>query len=279
MTTAVREAPHHRNLTCYTDYSCRQPECVERYINWDRDRIARHADGTWDNLVDAAPVRVHLLRLEAAGVLPNRIAKATGIPLQSIRDFTSPRTRNRRYRTSPDTAAKILAVTAEDATPLYVDPTGTHRRIQALLAAGWPLIYIDRRLGYKRERMRKILAEKMVLGSTEQLIAATYDELCDLKPERNGVPKKYARQARRRAADNGWPTPAYWRQYLDAIDDPHFTPEYGKLRAEILAEEAHWLMTVGGLDRDQAAARLGIARFTIDRALREHPQDDMGVAA
>lgn len=278
MTTAVREAPHHRNLTCYTDYSCRRPDCVQRYIDWDRDRIARQADGTWDNLVDATPVRDHLLTLEAAGVLPNRIAKATGIPLQTIRDFTSPRTRGRRYRTSPERAAKILAVTADDTTPLYVDPTGTHRRIQALVAAGWPMISIDRRLGYKRERMRKILAEKVVLGTTEQLIAATYDELAARKPERHGVPKHQARQARERGKANRWPNPKYWAERMDVIDDPHFTPEYGLTRGALLAADARELFTYG-VTVEQAAARLGVTRNHLQQELLRNPQTETELAA
>ncbi|MFD9568068.1 hypothetical protein [Streptomyces sp. NPDC059994] len=277
MTTAVREAPHHRNLTCYTDYRCRRSGCVRRYLDWDRDRIARHADGSWDNLVDAAPVRQHLLALEAAGVLPNRIAKATGIPLQTIRDFTSPRTRGRRYRTSPERAAKILAITADDTTPLYVDPTGTHRRIQALVAAGWPLIYIDRRLGYKRERMRKILAEKTVLGTTEELIATTYEQLSRRKPECNGVSKQYARQARKRAAANRWPTPKYWDQYPDGIDDPHFEPMYGRTRGELLAADGRELLA-HGVHVDQAAKRLGVTRQHLQQALVRHPQPETELA-
>jgi hypothetical protein len=278
VTTAIREAPHHRNLTCYTDFSCRRPECVQRYNDWDRDRIARQANGTWDNLVDATPVREHLLALEAAGVLPNRIAKATGIPLQSIRDFTSPRTRGRRYRTSPETAAKILAVTAVDVTPLYVNPTGTHRRIQALVAAGWPMISIDRRLGYKRERMRKILAETIILGSTEQLIAATYEDLSRRKPERNGVPKHAARQARERAKANRWPPPKYWADRMDAIDDPHFAPEYGMTRGEILAADARELFRYG-VTVTQAAERLGVTRNHLQQELLRHPQTETELAA
>ncbi|MFB7707966.1 hypothetical protein [Streptomyces sp. NPDC056105] len=279
MTTAVREAPHHRNLTCYTDYSCRRPECVERYTNWDRDRIARHAEGTWNNLVDAEPVRQHLLALEAADVLPNRIAKAAGIPLQTVRDFTSPRTRGRRYRTSPATAEKILAVTAADATPLYVDPTGTHRRLQALVAAGWPLIHIDRRLGYKRERMRKILAEKVVLGSTEKLVAATYEELRSLKPERHGVPKLYVQQAKQRAAARRWAPPSYWDQYPDGIDDPDFEPMYGVTRRQIVAQDANELMRYCGLDRYGAAERLGVHKSYLDHAFREFPEYALETAA
>jgi hypothetical protein len=273
VTTAVREAPHHRNLTCYTDYSCRRPECVQRYIDWDRDRIAKQAAGTWDNLIDATPVREHILTLQAAGVLPNRIAKASGIPLQSIRDLAGVPWRGRRYRTSPETAAKILSVTAGNTAPLYVDPTGTHRRIQALLAAGWPLISIDRRLGFKRERMRKILAETMILGSTEQLIVTTYEQLAARKPERNGVPKQYARQARQRAAANRWPNPKYWADRMDAIDDPHFTPEYGRTRGEILACDARELFTYG-VTVERAAARLGVSRNHLQQELLRHPEPD-----
>lgn len=279
MTTAVRQAPHHRNLTCYTDYGCRRAECVARYTDWDRERIARHADGTWNNLIDAAPVRQHLLALEAAGVLPNRIAKATGIPLQTIRDFTSPRTRGRRYRTSPATAEKILAITEADATPLYVDPTGTHRRLQALVAIGWPLIHIDRRLGYKRERMRKILAEKLVLGSTEVLIAATYDELRALKPEGHGVPKQYARQAKQRAVAQRWAPPRYWDQYPDGIDDPDFEPLYGVTRRLIIAQDANELIRFSGLDKEGAAERLGVSKSYVEHAFRDHPEYAIEAAA
>jgi hypothetical protein len=277
VTTAVREAPHHNNLTCYTDFACRRPECVERYNAWDLDRRTRQAEGTWDNLVDAAPVRAHILTLQTAGVLPSRIAKATGIPLQSIRDFIGCG-RGRRYRTAPDTAAKILAVTAENTAPLYVDPTGTHRRIQALVAAGWPLISIDRRLGFKRERLRKILAEKTILGSTEQLIATTYEQLSHRKPERNGVPKRYARQARKRAASNRWPTPKYWDQYPDAIDDPHFEPMYGRTRGELLAADARELFGYG-INVEQAAKRLGVTRNHLQQELIRHPQSETELAA
>lgn len=278
MSTAVREAPHHRNLTCYTDFACRRPECVDRYNAWDLDRRTRQAEGTWDNLIDAAPVRAHILALQTAGVLPNRIAKATGIPLQSIRDFIG-YGRGRRYRTAPDTAAKILAVTAENTAPQYVDPTGTHRRIQALVAAGWPLISIDRRLGFKRERLRKILAEKTILGSTEQLIAATYGQLSHRKPERNGVPKRYAQQARKRAAANRWPTPKYWDQYPDALDDPDFEPLYGVSRREIIAQDASEIMRLCGLDREAAAERLGVSKSYVEHAFRDHPEYAIEVAA
>ncbi|MEU8829412.1 hypothetical protein [Streptomyces sp900116325] len=273
MTTAIRrEAPHHNTLTCYTDFNCRLPECVARYTDWDRNRRTRQAEGTWNNLVDATPVREHIRRLMDAGVLPSRIAKASGIPLQSIRDLVGDGWRGFRYRTSPATAAKILAVTEADATPLHVDPTGTHRRLQALVAAGWPLTHIDRRLGYKRERMRKILNEKVILGSTEQLIAATYEELRALKPERHGVPKCYAHQARRRAAAKRWAPPSYWDKYPDAIDDQHFEPMYGVSRREIVAQDAHWIMRTTGLDKSATAARLGVDKSYIDHAFRDHPQ-------
>jgi len=261
----LREAPHHNTLTCYTDYGCRRPECVTRYLDWERDRLARQANGTWDNLIDATPVRDHIQQLKKAGFPPYRTAKAAGVPLQSVLDFLGTN-RPRRHRTSPATAAKLLAVTAEDTAPRLVPALGTHRRLQALVAAGWPMHTLDRRLGFKTERMRKILTKDTVTSGTRALITATYDELHNRRPDRHGVPKHCARWAREYGRARRWPTPAYWDAFPGALDDPHFVPEYGRTRLEIHAEDGQWAMT-GGIDRELVAERLGVDRSYLDKAL------------
>ena len=279
MTTAVREAPHHNTLTCYTDYRCRRPECVERYLAWEHDRAARQADGTWDNLVDATPVRQHIQHLIAQGYTVHRIATIAGMLPHSIRDFIGNGVRGRRYRTTPATVEKILAITPDSTAPTFINPTGTHRRLQALVAAGWPLGIIDRRIGYKAAHFRKILTEQRVHVSTSLLVTDVYETYQGRKPERNGVAKHLARQARARAAANRWPNPSYWADRMDVIDDPDFVPEYGIGKRQIIAQEAHWIMRHGGLDRATAAQRLGVDKSYLDHAFRDHPEYDLGAAA
>lgn len=279
MTTADRQPPHHNTLTCYTDYRCRRPDCVQRYTAWDHDRAARQADGTWDNLVDAAPVRQHIQHLIAQGYTVHRIAAIAGMPAHSIRDFIGNGTRGRRYRTNPATLNKILAITPDSTAPTYIDPTGTRRRLQALVAAGWPLSLVDRRLGYKAGHLRKILTEQRVHVRTSKLVADVYETYQGRKPRRSGVAKHLVRQARARAAANRWPDPAYWADRMDVIDDPHFEPLYGVTRRLIVAQDANELMRYSGLDKAATAARLGVDKSYIEHAFRDHPEYAVEVAA
>lgn len=289
MTIAVREAPHHNNTTCYIRYKCRRPECVARYNRINQERLQQHAQGTYSRLVDAGPVREHAKTLVAAGASIRGISAAAGVGEKVVRDLLPPtnggRHRGIKHRILADNERKILAVRVEDVVPPSVDATGTVRRVQALIATGWPMTRLAEQLGLSEQYVWELLFrsrkqdELQVLGSTAQRIEEAYEVLRHTKPTACGVKRRYVTQARNLAKRKRWPTPDYWDQYPDAIEDRHFTPEYRKLRAQIIAEEAAWLMITGGLDRDQAAARLGIARFTIDRALREHPQDELEAAA
>jgi hypothetical protein len=277
VTTTKPGPPHHNNLSCYTEYRCRLPECVERYNIRNRERLRAHRAGTWQVFVDAEPVRQHILRLQAADIGPGTIAVTTGLPIQSVLDFIRPnraKYRGRRQRTTPETAAKILAVTADNSIRLRVDATGTVRRIQALIAIGWPQVRIARHAGISPEHMNVLVRRTCIFSSTAQAVEAAYDELRHLRPERRGVDKVQAKKARNRAARQRWAPPKYWDQHPGAIGDPDFEPLYGVTRCEQIAQDAHWLMTAGHLNRDQAAARIGVSRFSVDRALREHPQDD-----
>lgn len=279
MTTAVREAPHHNTLTCYTNYRCRRPDCVERYLAWDRQRRAARAAGQWQPLVDAEPVRQHLRLLAEHDITLHRAAELADVPKCTLHRLLPTQHGQRRpvtHTVRADLAAKILAIDPAAATPGRVDPTGTVRRIQALVANGWPMSNLAGHIGLSPRYVHVLVARSsdcLIYGSTAAKVAAGYEEAKHLRPARHGVQPRIVKMARNLAASRGWPPASYWADRMDVIDDPHFTPEHKKLRAEIIAEEAHWLMTAGGLDRDQAAERLGIARFTVDRALREHPQD------
>lgn len=270
MTTAVREAPHHNNLTCYTDYRCRLPECTARYTAWQQNRLAAIAAGTWQPFIDATPVREHLHKLYASGFTPQRVSVLTGIDWNTVRLYThsAPRQgRGRIRQTTPDTAAKILAIPVETVLTGRVDPIGTRRRIQALSAIGWPLKELGPHLGLKPDNVRRILARgQKVYGTTAQNAVAAYDTLRTSRPRRHGVSDIGIARALRNARQHKWAPPKYWDQFPGAIDDPHFVPEYGKTRLQVLGEEAHWLAQ-GGLDRGLIAERLGVDRSYVDKAL------------
>lgn len=269
----ARQAPHHDTLTCYTNYRCRRPECVERKNAWMRDRDRALRAGTWQPLHDATPVRDHLRTLLNSGLTQQRIAALAGVPHQSITDLIRGRSnrshrRGLRHRTTPEFAAKILAVDPAES-PARVDATGSQRRIRALVAAGWPLLHIGHQLDLNPQRPEQILRQERVYATTRDVITGGYARLIAVRPERRGVPKDKARWSRERARASRWPGPAYWDQFPGAIDDPHFQPLYRVTRAEILAEDARWLIAYG-LDRTAAAERLGVDKSYLDRALAQY---------
>ncbi|MGW0920163.1 hypothetical protein ACWD3J_14235 [Streptomyces sp. NPDC002755] len=282
MTTAVREAPHHRNLTCYTDYKCRLPECVERRRLWQQDRRRKQREGQ-AALVDAEPVRQHLLALQTDGISTYRAALIAGVDDWTVRAFMPSRDgrRIRKNRTTPEVARKILAITAEAATSGYTDGTGTRRRIQALAANGWPLSRLATHLGLNPTYVGDLLRtpEQRVYATTAAKVARGYNQIKKQKPARHGIAAHIAKRTRLVAKAKRWPTPKYWDQFPDAIDDPHFQPLYGVTNRELIAIDASELIRWGGLDRAAAAERLGVDKSYLDHALTKHPQTEQELAA
>ncbi|WP_369167841.1 hypothetical protein AB5J49_08175 [Streptomyces sp. R28] len=283
MTTAVREAPHHRNLTCVTDYRCRLPECVSRYNEWQNNRLRAVAAGTWQPFIDATPIRQHLLKLYAVGYTPHRVSVLTGIDWNTVRLYTQAAPKQGRgmiRQTTPEFQAKILAIPLEPTLPGRVDPTGTRRRIQALSAIGWPLKELGPHIGIKPDNVRRILVRSQrVYGTTAQATIDAYDQLRRSRPRKHGVSEIGIARARRNAKEQGWAPPKYWDQHPGCIDDPDFEPMHKLTRRERIAQDAHWIMTTTGANKTDAAARLGVDKSYIDHAFRDHPEYAVEVAA
>ena len=274
MTTATltREAPNHDTLTCYINYRCRLPECVARYNAHENERRRAQKAGTWNRLVDAEPVRQHIRTLQTAGIGLYTLSIAANVLPQTIYDLVRPqpsREIGHRYRVTRELAEKILAVTPDNVTAYYVDPTGTIRRAQTLVAAGWPQRVIERHAGLAAGYLTWLFRTRATITApAAKAIADTYNTLRTMRPTRHGVSKGHAKAARARATANHWPTAKYWDQHPDLIDDPNFTPQL--TRIEQVAEDARWLLSLGN-NRNEVAERLGVSRDYIDRALNEVP--------
>ncbi|MEW2147738.1 hypothetical protein AB0909_00630 [Streptomyces albidoflavus] len=271
MTTAVRTPPHHNTLTCYTDYQCRRPECVDRYNARNRERLQAQKAGTWTGLIDAEPVRQHILQLGAIGISPSDIAATADTSIQSVLEFIRPvRGRGRRHRTSPAMAARILAVGPDNVVRAVVDATATQRRLQALAALGWPMKRTALHAGLSTTNITGILTRSRVTAATEQAIADAYDQMRRQRPENHRVSRGQAKKTRRRAAAARWPKPSYWDQHPDGLGDPHFQPLYKVTPGELVAEDARWLLN-GGVSLEHVAERLGKTTDYIAQVLRQYP--------
>jgi len=261
----------HGTLTGYIIHKCRCRPCRAANNGYSARVRRLRAYGRWQPLVDAQPVREHLRLLAAHGIGARRAARLAGVPTTTIQRLlhgstNPPRPPTRRMR--PAAAARILAL--RPTLDLLADgartnATGTHRRIHALAAAGWPLSALATRLGADRYATRRILRAHQVSARTARTVAALYDQLWDQDPLTRGVLKTSAARARALASRNGWPPPAAWDD--DTIDDPAARPDLGghARRQDALLEDAQFIASTTGADHDQTAARLGITRDYYDK--------------
>lgn len=147
---------------------------------------------------------------------------------------------------------------------LLHNPTGTHRRIQALVGLGWTYAEIADRCGKATKGwVWGLLGSDLVHEKTVAAIAAAYDAMSTEVPM-----GPYRQRQRDRARRLGFHLPDAW---LD-IDDPAEEPDTGYvpykgygIPAEDLLSEFDWLVG-GGVSKFQAARQLGVTLSAIEKA-------------
>jgi hypothetical protein len=189
-------------------------------------RIRDKAYGRWQPVyIDAEPARTHVHALRAAGMGLRRISELSGVDRSRLvalvngRDSGSEPSRTIHHTT----AEKILAV------PIPVVPhhhvsararipaTGTTRRLQALVAAGWQQSDLCVRIGVIPTNGTSLFTGKKLLVTAERArrVESLFREL-------QLVPGPCER-SRRRAQKLGWALPMQWDE--DSIDDPTAQPD------------------------------------------------------
>lgn len=169
---------------------------------------------------------------------------------------------------------RILSIPAPEQTDgptasrAYIPALGTHRRLHALVAAGWHVAELARRLGKDRENLGPIVNQrrsgKVAMFLADQ-VRHLYDELQDQRPEDHGVLPAYAERARRMAAARGWLPPAYWDD--DEFDNPDFIPAAAPTPRYIELAENGLELEAQGYTRQQAADRLGVNKAALQQAI------------
>jgi hypothetical protein len=258
---------------------CRCYTCSWAVSQYNAARDRAMAYGTWQPFVNADPVRQHLKNLQACGLGLRRIADAARTDrkrLQAILTGRPERGTGPQQQVRPELAEAILSVqpTIEllgPATP--VASIGTHRRLQALIFAGWPQHHLAVALDMTDGNFGALLDRPQVLARTALAVRGLYDKLWRQDPRENGVGKQAYSRSRNHAAARGWAPVGAWDD--DTIDDPAAEPDFGgkQSRAEALAEDALWLIERHGYTRQTAAERLGVTRHAVDQAISRAQPD------
>jgi len=148
-----RKPYKHGTLTMRTWGECRTDPCdaCREVGNAYSRRNVKMRELGIVQLVDAERARQHVRRLLRAGMTVRQVEGASGVHRTAIRvligDYPN-RKPSRRIR--PSTEKALLAVRVRVYEPVgtaTMDGAGTRRRLQALMAIGWPSRYLARRLG------------------------------------------------------------------------------------------------------------------------------------
>jgi hypothetical protein len=240
--------PHqHGQRVTYVKDRCRCPACTAANTLAGHNTARQQTFGRWNPYVDATAAREHIRLLRAHHLGYAQIARLAGTSFTHIREIagTVARSGNRPPITHirQDLAIRILAVTpdpANRAPQSQIDATGTRRRLQALVAVGWPTHILAARIGRTPSNLRRTMISDTVTTRTALIVSDLYNELWDIEPPHTTQDDRDASAAARRTAkDQGWAPPLAW----DDIDtDPHpntapATPDPGDLD-EIAIERA-----------------------------------------
>jgi AraC-like DNA-binding protein len=270
----VKANHQHGNRATYVLDQCRCRPC--RHANRDAERTRQRIKlyGRPTGWTDATPVREHVEKLSAAGMGVKTIAAEAGLYNSQLtriiygRAGADPAMRRppcTRIRT--DTAEAILAVQLRLAPGAITDPTGTVRRLQALVAIGWSQNQLGARLGMLGGNFGKLVAgRRQVTVRTRDAVVELYDQLWDQKPDTSTRPLLIAyNRSRNYAAGHGWPPPLAWDD--DTIDDPTAGPGDVLADTDPRISEVEFLLSTGA-DPDEIARRLGMKRTSLMSILR-----------
>jgi hypothetical protein len=240
----MRECPHpqarHRHGTraAYVRDRCRCTDCTAANTAASRTATRERIYGRWQPYVDATPVRDHIAALRAAGIGVERIAQLAGLSVSHIRQLAehgrsgSPAT----HRVRPSTAARVLRVGINNvsrAPSSRVDATGTRRRLQALIAIGWPAELLADQLGRRPNSLHRSMNGESVTARTAHEVATLYQQLWNSSPPvATDEQQAAADAARAHAVAQGWLPPLAWDD-IDADPTPPASTAEGPRRDDI----------------------------------------------
>lgn len=225
-----RASHTHGTHACYVLDHCRCLPCTAANTAYESNRTRQQAYGRWERLVDAGPVRDHVQSLQAAGMGYKRIAAASGVSNGALTKLIwGTQARPPAKRVKSETAARLLAVTADLAPGAYVSGAMATRRVRALVALGWSQSKIAAALGISRSKFH--LAEgtrTRVTAATDHAVRQLYEAWSmKLPPDDTSGDRIAATRARNYAQARDWLPPlALDENTLQPLSADHVDEEY-----------------------------------------------------
>lgn len=177
----IHECDYHPpSSACYQRHKCRCDGCKREQSRYAKHRRVRNAQGLND-LVDAQPARLHVLRLMEMGMTHGTIAINAGMVnsgLQALLGIKINGTRTKRLHRR--TAARILAVTYTPAIgATFTDPTGSRRRLQDLALRGFSSSELSISCRIQSHTLTEVRSGKRTLVrlATAEAVTALYKRL------------------------------------------------------------------------------------------------------
>jgi lambda repressor-like predicted transcriptional regulator len=274
---------HHEHGTrnAYTLDGCRCYPCGLAASLYKADLAERSARGD-TALRESTEVRAHVAELQAAGLSLRAISAMSGVNYCTVRNLVA----GRLPRVRPATAARLTAVAINGVLDQVdsgrINSTGTRRRLQALMRAGWPVQQIAAQAEVHRGALDRVLRGGLVTITAARAVALAYDRLWNSAPDVS-TPEQAAavRRAQRRAEAAGWAPAMAWDD--DTIDNPA-APEPVDVVADPAADENRpvdldeWLFLVhSGEHPERAAARFGVTLSAVEVAAspKRHNRPDV----
>lgn len=227
----VHTEVHHDHGTRlgYIRDRCRCRDCRDANAAYQASIDRLKAYGRWDPLTDAEPVRAHVRHLMASGMGWQRVARLSGVSTGAMTKILygklmpDGRRRPPTKRVRHETAQRLLAVRPDLdllGAKAVIDGTGTRRRLQALVAAGWSQLKLAQNLGMTGANLGRVINHgDQVHAATARAVRELYDQLWDVAPpEVEHRDKIAASRARSLAVRKGWMPALAWDD--DSIDDP-----------------------------------------------------------
>lgn len=218
----VADHQHGTNAAYILD-RCRCLPCAAAHSKQEIWRERQKAYGRYNRYVPALPVREHVQSLLDAGMGLKRIVKVSGVSSGALWKLMYGKrlpdgTQKPSNRVLRETAEKLYVIDPAwtgqvDLAPGAKDPDGTpaaRQKLQALVAIGWSMSALGRRLGitWERNAITVIRGDRTMQHATVDKANALFEQLCMTPPpETNQRERIAASRSRKYAAEHGWPPP------------------------------------------------------------------------